>query len=142
MATGLENLKIYNMAKELELKIHAVTKNFPPEEKYRSVDQLNRSAAATSNNIVEAYHKTSLVQKIYILRDIAISEAEETKRNIERSAEKKLLSRFEAEQISNDYTQLIKSTYGYIRFLKNDQKTKKPINRCSSTTLSPEIKKS
>ena len=78
MATGLNNLKIYQLAKDLELKIHRITKNFPPEEKYRSVDQLNRSSAAVANNIAEAYNKRSTKEKIHILRDVAISEAEET----------------------------------------------------------------
>ncbi|TSC59966.1 MAG: hypothetical protein G01um1014107_303 [Parcubacteria group bacterium Gr01-1014_107] len=38
MATGLENLKIYTLAKQLELKVFELTKNFPLDEKYRSVD--------------------------------------------------------------------------------------------------------
>lgn len=85
------------------------------------MDQLNRSAAAVCNNIAEAYHKTSLVQKIHILRNIAISEAEETKRNVERSADKAFVRPHEAQRISENYTQLIKSIYGYIKFLKNNQ---------------------
>lgn len=43
MATGLENLKIYAMAEALELDVHEITKSFPTDEKYRSVDQLRRS---------------------------------------------------------------------------------------------------
>lgn len=45
MATGLENLKIYQMAKDLEMQIHHATKSFPREEKYRSIDQLKRSSS-------------------------------------------------------------------------------------------------
>lgn len=79
MATGLENLKIYQAAEELELKVHELTKNYPRDEKYRSIDQLRRSSAAVTNNIAEAYNKKSVKEKIHILRDIAKCEAEETK---------------------------------------------------------------
>ncbi len=131
MATGLENLNIYQLAKELELKIHAGTSKFPSDERYRSVDQLRRSSAAVSNNIAEAYHKQSLIQKTHILRDIAISEAEETKRNMERPIGKGFISKTDGEKFAASYTALIKQIYGYIRFLKGGahQETNQLINK-------------
>lgn len=118
MATGLANLKIYQMAKELELKVHALAGRFPREEKYRSVDQLKRSSAAVTNNIAEAYNKQSTKEKVHILRDIAISEAEETESNILRCAEKGFLSPGDAKAIALGYVELKKATNGYIRFLR------------------------
>lgn len=118
MATGLENLKIYQMAEELELNVHELTKRYPRDEKYRSIDQLRRSSAAVANNIAEAYNKSSRKEKIHIIRDIAKSEAEETRQNLTRCAKKG----FEAEAsllLAEDYTNLIKAISGYIRFLKN-----------------------
>lgn len=123
MATGLENLKIYQLARGLELEIHKITKGFPQDERWRSVDQLNRSAAAVSNNIAEAYHKQSIAQREHILRNIAIGEAEETRRNIERCSAKGFVTLSLAENIIARYTTLIKGIYGYVRFLKN-QSTK------------------
>ena len=120
MATGLANLKIYQMAKVLELKIHKVTHKFPSDEKYRSVDQLRRSSTAVTNNIAEAYNKQSIKEKTHILRDISISEAEETESNTLRSAEKGFLSSEEAKDISDKYVELKKAIYGYIRFLRSD----------------------
>lgn len=38
MATGLENLRIYKLAEDLEIKVHEITKKFPKDEIYRSVD--------------------------------------------------------------------------------------------------------
>lgn len=120
MATGLENLKIYRMAEELELEVHELTKQYPQDEKYRSVDQLRRSSAAVTNNIAEAYNKASLKEKIHILRDIAKSEAEETKRNLIRCA-KKGFAPTNSLILADKYTGLIKAISGYIRFLKNLQ---------------------
>lgn len=123
MATGLENLKIYQMAEDLELRVHILTKNFPSDEKYRSIDQLRRSSASVSNNIAEAYNKSSVKEKTHIVRDIAKSEAEETRQNLIRCAKKGFQTK-DSMQIAQDYTELIKAISGYIRFLQKSQDAK------------------
>lgn len=128
MATGLNNLKIYNLAKQLELEVHKVTARFPRDEMYRSVDQLRRSSSSVSNNIAESYNKKSIKDKTHILRDIAISEAEETESNILRCSDKGLLGVRIAKNIALGYINLKKGTYGYIRFLNNNQQTRKLTN--------------
>ena len=116
MATGLENLKIYQIAAELEIKTFHLTNLFPKEEKYRSVDQLRRSSSSVTNNIAESYNKRSTKEKVRILHDIAKSEAEETKRNLEVCLKKKF---HDDKEIIDKYTELLKAISGYIRFLKN-----------------------
>ena len=116
MATGLENLKIYTMAEKLELHVFHLTKQFPQDERYRSVDQLRRSSWSVTNNIAESYNKRSIKDKIRVLHDIAKSEAEETKRNLIVCLKKKFHS---DNGIINNYTELIKAMSGYIRFLNN-----------------------
>ncbi len=106
------------MAEMLELKVHELTKRYPHDEKYRSIDQLRRSSAAVTNNIAEAYNKSSVKERVHILRDISKSEAEETKRNLIRCA-KKSFAALESLEIAEKYTELIKALSGYIRFLKN-----------------------
>ena len=81
MATGLENLKIYQMAKALELEVFRLIKTFPLDERFRSVDQLNRSSSSVTNNIAEAYNKKSGKEKIRILNDIVKGEPNETRSN-------------------------------------------------------------
>ena len=123
MATGLENLKIYKMAEDLEIDVNKITKDFPSDEKFRSVDQLRRSSASVTNNIAEGYNRYSYQEKIHYLI-VAKSEAEETKRNILKSAKKEFLDEDLAEKIAQRYTELIKGISGYVRFLK-EQKDKK-----------------
>ena len=121
MATGLDNLWIYRLAEDLEIKVHELTKKFPKDEIYRSVDQLRRSSASAANNIAESYHKKSVKDKERIL-NISKGEAEETKRNITKSARKKFISEGTAAEIADQYTVLLKGTNAYIRFIKlNDQ---------------------
>jgi len=115
MATGLENLKIYIMSESLEIEVFELTKKFPKDERFRSIDQLRRSSSAVTNNIAEAYNKFSTKAKIYILRDIVKSEAEETKRNLAICHKKGFHNNIE---IVDKYTELIKAISGFIKFLK------------------------
>jgi len=115
MATGLDNLKIYQVAARLELEVFELTKSFPFDEKYRSVDQIRRSSSSVSNNIAESYHKRSLKEKVRVLNDIVKGEAEETKRNLDMCLRKG----FHKDVIIIDkYTELLKMVSGYLAFLK------------------------
>lgn len=119
MTTGLENLKIYQMAKKLEIKVHYATKYFPRDERYRSIDQLRRSSSSVTNNIAESYYKQSNREKIHILKDTVICEAEETRSNLESCKAKGFTSPVLLSQIIDGYTDFLKATHGYIRFLKS-----------------------
>lgn len=130
MATGLENLWIYKLAEDLEVKVYEVTKSFPKDELYRSIDQLRRSSSSVSDNIAEHYHKTTTKEKTRFL-DIAKGEMEETRRGILKSARKKFLPEKIATEIADQYTVLMKGTTSYIRFLKlnNIAKHHKPSTK-------------
>ena len=129
MATGLENLWIYKLAEDLEVEVHEITKTFPQDEIFRSVDQLRRSSSSVSDNIAESYHKTTIKEKTRFL-NIAKGEAEETKRGLLKSARKKFLSEKVAKSIAEKYTVILKGTTAYIKFLnlneldKNSKKSK------------------
>src|SRR3989344_3066036 len=114
MATGLENLKIYQMAKEHEKTIYQLTAVFPKEEKYRRVDQMRRSSASVCDNIAESYGKYSFKEKIHKLY-IARGEAEENRRQIERSANVELIEEKTAQTLVQSVTELMKAINGYIR---------------------------
>ena len=120
MATGLENLWIYKLAEDLEIKVHELTKKFPKDEIFRSVDQIRRSSASVANNIAESYHKKSIKDKESSLT-ISKGEAEETKRNILKSARKFFIAHDIASNIADQYTVLLKGTNAYIRFIKLDE---------------------
>ncbi|MDD5291082.1 MAG: four helix bundle protein [Patescibacteria group bacterium] len=121
MATGLENLKIYKLSVRLEIFLHKVLKEkFPPEEKYRSVDQLKRSSSSVSNNIAESYGRYSYGVKIKHLY-IARGEAEETRSGMQRANKKGFVSGEITDFTVNKYTELIKAINGYINFLKDQQ---------------------
>lgn len=118
MATGVENLKIYQMARKLELGVYEVTKIFPKDEQYRSVDQLRRSSSSVTNNIAESYYKQSIRERLHIIKDTVICEAEETRSNLRTCAEKRFANNRRLEALTDEYTEFMKAAHGYVRFLK------------------------
>jgi len=123
MTTGLDSLKLYKLAEELEIKIYEITKLFPSDEKFRSVDQLRRSSSSVANNIAEAYTRFSYKEKIRGFY-IAKGEAEESKRNIIKCGEKGFLAKEIAIDIGERYTLLLRLISGYINFLRKKYQEK------------------
>ncbi len=117
MGNGLQDLKIYKLAVRLEIFIYKVLKTFPVDEKFRSIDQLKRSSSSVANNIAESYGKFSYKSKIYHLY-IARGEIEETRSGIERAFKKGFISENMCRFIVEKYTDLIKTTNGYIKYLR------------------------
>jgi len=117
---GLDNLKIYKLAEELEILVYKITKNFPEDERYRSVDQLRRSSSSVADNIAEGYGRHSFqdkISKFYIAR----GETEETRKGIEKSFKKEFITEKTMRFFNEKYTQLAKQINAYINFLRNQQ---------------------
>lgn len=120
MATGLDNLWVYKLAEDSEIAVRKVTKKFPRDEFFRSVDQLRRSSAAVANNVAESYHKTTGREKIRFI-DIAMGEAEETKRNLIKSLRKDrkdFVSEEELSPLIDEYNRLLNGLGAYRKFLR------------------------
>ena len=115
MATGLENLKVHQIATRLEAEVHKLTSSFPKDERFRSVDQLRRSSSSVSNNIAEGYHRRSVKDKLRVFVDIVKAEAEETRQNLINCRTKGF---HQNSDIIEEYTVLLKMISGYVRFLR------------------------
>ena len=114
---GLENLEIYKLAERLEIFIYKATKEFPIDEKFRSIDQLKRSSSSVTDNISESYNRYSYGDKINRMY-IARGEAGETRSGIIKACKKDFASEKIANFTYNKYTELIKGINGYIGYLK------------------------
>ncbi len=117
MSGGLDDLEIYKLAERLEIYIYKVTKFFPRDEVYRSVDQLRRSSSSVTNNIAESYGRYSFGDKIYRLQ-IARGEVQETRGGIMRASKKGMLPNKIAIFVNDKYIDLVKGINGYIRYLR------------------------
>jgi len=118
MVTGIENLKIYKMAERIEIFLHKFTDKYPPDEKYRMVDQIRRASNAISSNIAESYGRYTYKEKIRYMH-ISRGEATELKQLMIRSQKKGYLKEESLEFIDEKITELIKGINGYIKFLQN-----------------------
>jgi len=56
-AQSFRDLKVYQVAFELQQEIFELTKRFPREELYSLTDQIRRASRSVGGNIAEAWHK-------------------------------------------------------------------------------------
>ena len=57
MLHGHRDLKVYQLAYQLAMKIFEESKGFPREERYSLTDQVRRSSRSVAANIAEAYRR-------------------------------------------------------------------------------------
>ena len=57
MSRGFKDLKVYQLAFQLAMKIFEASKRFPAEERFSLTDQIRRSSRSVTSNIAEAYRK-------------------------------------------------------------------------------------
>ena len=78
MPAGYRDLKVYQIAYELSMKVFEVSKTFPKEETYSLTDQIRRSSRAVCANIAEAYRKKRYTKLFLLTISNADGEASET----------------------------------------------------------------
>lgn len=57
MKHNFKNLKIWNLSMEIALEIHQICLNFPKNEIYGIVSQMNRSSVSIPSNIAEGSNR-------------------------------------------------------------------------------------
>ena len=70
----------YKKAFDLSMKIYAISKSFPTEEKYSLTDQVRRSSRSVCANIAEAYRKRRYVN--HFISKLTDSDAENSETNV------------------------------------------------------------
>jgi len=55
MGAGFEDLEVYQEARKLRIRIYALTRQLPDEEKYNLVSQMRRAALSATNCIAEGH---------------------------------------------------------------------------------------
>jgi four helix bundle protein len=53
------NLKVWERAHKITLRLYMVTKSFPKDEQYGLISQIRRSSASIPTNIAEGYGRDS-----------------------------------------------------------------------------------
>ena len=111
---GYRDLKVYQMAYQLALDIHEVTKMFPKEERYSLTDQIRRSSRSVSANLAEAW-KNRRYEKAFISKLINCTcEASETEVWLDFSKDFGYLDQNKHKEFMNRYDEVNKMLYGMI----------------------------
>lgn len=115
MEKGYEKLEIYQLARELAIKVHKMTLSLPKFEMYEEGSQIRRSSKSVPANIVEGYcirrHKNEYLQ--YLHR--AFGSSEETLLHLKMLYETKSLQDEEIfKELSEKYERLGKMLFRFI----------------------------
>ncbi len=120
MSTSIEQLNIYVSARRLEDCVVTLSQGLPKAEVYPLGDDMRRSATAVAHYVYQAHHYYSYAMKIEALHQ-ARTEAEKTQVCLET---------FETggfgktKQLREDYTTVIKQSWGLIKYFRNRQAEK------------------
>ncbi|QQG44357.1 MAG: four helix bundle protein [Candidatus Roizmanbacteria bacterium] len=112
-----EKLEVWNRSHKLVLKIYEITKYFPMNEKYSLVDQIRRSSASISTNIVEGNERGSkkdFVRFLYMSK----SSLAETKYQIILAKDLKYIDEHISIELLNEANKIGMMISGLIRYLK------------------------
>ncbi|MDA3800372.1 MAG: four helix bundle protein [Kiritimatiellae bacterium] len=67
MSFRFQNLEIYQLAKEIVKYNYYLTKQFPDDEKYALVQQMNRAAISVPSNIAEGVSRNTVKDKSHFI---------------------------------------------------------------------------
>lgn len=112
------NLKVWQKAHVMVLKIYQETRNFPEVEKYGLVAQARRSIASVATNIVEGYKRKSDKDFAHFL-NIAETSLEETKYHLLLSFDLKYLNEYQYKQLINTAEELGSMLFSFQKKLKS-----------------------
>ena len=111
---GYRDLKVYQMAYQIALDIHQLTKSFPKEEKYSLTDQIRRSSRSVPANLAEAQKKRRY-EKAFISKLIdCAGEAGETEVWLDFSKDFGYIKDNQYQQLMERYDEVNRMLYGMI----------------------------
>jgi len=99
-------LRVWQVAMDVAMRIFEITKGFPPEERYSMTDQMRRSSRSVAANIAEAWRKRRYPAAFVSKLSDAETEAAETLTWIEFAARCDYLPKDEANSLSEEYERL------------------------------------
>src|SRR6266576_526309 len=102
IARSFRDLTVYQKADEVAKKIFALSREFPPEERYSLTDQIRRCSRATKAMIAEVWgrrrYKAVFINKL----DKALGEATETQSWLDDARDSKYLSDDEFNEVDSN----------------------------------------
>jgi four helix bundle protein len=111
---GYKDLKLYQLAYQLALDIHEITKGYPKEEKYSLTDQIRKSSRSVPTNLAEAWKKRRY-EKAFLSKIVdCAGEAGETEVWLDFSKDFGYISNEQHTDLTERYEEVNRMLYGMI----------------------------
>ena len=111
---GYRDLNVYTLAYQLALDIHAITKDYPKEEKYSLTDQIRRSSRSVPVNLAEAWKKRRY-EKAFISKLVdSAGEAGETEVWLDFSKDFEYIKNNQYRHLMQKYDEVNRMLFGMI----------------------------
>ena len=120
MASDFTDLETWKLAHELMLDVYQFVKLLPPSEKFKRVDQLERSSSSIPANIAEGYGRYYYLENISFCRK-ARGSLTETKDHIIAAKDLNQAPVDTCQTLISKCDTLRKILNGYIRYLKKQK---------------------
>lgn len=122
MATinNFEELEIWQVARNLSLRVFKLTELAPLSKDFRFRDQIRASAGSVMDNIAEGFERSSRLEFINFL-SIAKGSAGETRSQLQRAFDQKYVSESEMIHLTTEYKSLSSKIAGFIKYLNETE---------------------
>lgn len=111
----IKDLKVYEAAYKLAMRIFEMTKKFPKEETYSLTDQIRRSSRSVAINIREGFAKKKYVQVFIRQLNDAFGSSEETRGWLDFSLDCGYMSKEEHLVLDKQYDEVNAMLYGLMK---------------------------
>jgi len=122
---NFRELKVWDKAHQLTLRIYTVTKQFPTDELYGLTSQMRRSSASIPTNIAEGCGRDGDAELARFLQ-IAMGSASELEYQIQLACDLKYLAKTDYEQLAEQVSEVKKMLTGLIKTLRPTTTRKRP----------------
>jgi len=100
-------LRVYQKAFEMAMKIFEITKRFPKEEMYSLTDQIRRSSRSVCSNISEAFRRRKYPKSFSSKLNESEAESAETQNWLDFSIACSYITKEEHSELDNAYEDII-----------------------------------
>ena len=121
---SFEELECWKTARELRREVSRITKTFPPEEKFKLIDQMLRCSRSVTANIAEGFGKFYTKDNVRYCRS-ARGSLYELKDHFIVALDEEYLKIEEYDNKKNEIDTCLKILNGYINYLSRAETSRK-----------------
>lgn len=116
---NVKDLKVYQLAYKLALKVFEISKKFPKEETYSLIDQIRRSSRSVAINIREGFAKRRYEQVFIRHLNDSLGSSEEARGWLDFSLDCGYISKQTHKQLDEKYDEVNAMLYSLMNSWQN-----------------------